>query len=93
MSGYVPLDPGDYILCEKLLEVVGFTRSPAKTAIGGVNPLLSLLAPLLSASWLSRQVHLNNEAPTGTGGRTDLHEGSILRKAFSDELAASDITS
>jgi hypothetical protein len=23
LSGYVPLDPGDYILCEKLLEVVG----------------------------------------------------------------------
>jgi hypothetical protein len=55
--------------------------------------VLSPLALLLSASWLSRQVHLNNEAPIGDGGRTDLHEGSIPRKAFSDELAASDITS
>jgi hypothetical protein len=30
--------------------------SPAKTAIGDVNPLLSPLAPLLSASWPSHQV-------------------------------------
>jgi hypothetical protein len=58
--------------------------SPAKTAIGDVNPPLNPLAPLLSASWPSCQVqlklfNLNNEA----------HEGSIPRKAFSDELAAS----
>jgi hypothetical protein len=37
--------------------------------------------------------HLKKEAPTGAGGRADLREGSIPRKAFSDELAASDITS
>jgi hypothetical protein len=75
--------------------------SPAKTAIGGVNPLLSPLAPFLSATLPLRQVqavilklfHLKNEAPTGAGGRADLCEGSIPRKAFSDELAASDITS
>ncbi len=76
-------------------------RAPAKTVIGGINLLLSPLTPLLSAPWPSRQVqaiikelfHLKYEAPTGAGGRADLREGSVPCKAFSDELATSDITS
>jgi hypothetical protein len=76
-------------------------HSPAKTAIGSVNPLLSPLAPLLSAPWPSNQVqaiiyelvHRKTEALTGAGARADLRERSVPRKAFSDELTASDITS
>jgi hypothetical protein len=76
-------------------------RSPAKTAISGVNPPLSPLTPLLSTLWLSRQVqaviwelfHLKNVALTGAGGRADHCEGSVPCKAFSDELAAHDKTS
>jgi hypothetical protein len=36
--------------------------------------------------------HLKNKAPIGAGFRIDLCERSVLRKAFSDDLAASDIT-
>jgi hypothetical protein len=75
-------------------------HSLAKTTISGVNPLLSPLALLLSAPCPSCQIqafilelfHLKNEAPTGTGGRAELHEMSVPRKAFSDKLAASDTT-
>ncbi len=52
LSGYVPLDPGDYMLSEKFLAGVMLTRSLAKTTISGVNPF----ALLLSAPWPSRQV-------------------------------------
>jgi hypothetical protein len=76
------------------------THWPAKTAIGGVNLTLSLLALLLSGPWPSCQIqaiikklfHLKNLAPIGAGARADL-ETSVPRKAFSDELVASDITS
>jgi hypothetical protein len=44
------------MLSKKLLEGVGIDISPAKTSVSGVNPLLSLLALLLSAPWPSRQV-------------------------------------
>ncbi len=37
--------------------------------------------------------YLKDEAPTGAGACTDLHKRSVLRKAFSHELAANDITS
>jgi hypothetical protein len=68
--------------------------------IGGVNPPLSLLALLLSATWPSHQFqavmeklfHFNNEAPTGAGARADFRKRSVLHKAFSDELAASNTT-
>ncbi len=61
--------------------MLALTRSPAKTAISGVNPLLIPLASLLSAPWPSCQVqgiiyelfHLNN-GPTGAGARPDLRE-------------------
>jgi hypothetical protein len=42
---------------------------------------------------LLKLFHLKNDAPTGAGGRADLRETSIPRKAFSGKLAASDITS
>ncbi len=101
MSGYVPLDPGDYILCEKLFEVVGVytfagenryrqRKSAAKSARSASFLLLAVTSG--SGRHLG-PFYLNNEAPTGAGGRTVLHEGSIPRKAFNDELAASDITS
>ncbi len=74
-------------------------RSPAKTSISSVNPPLNPLAPLLSAPRPLRQVqaiieelfHHKNEAATGARGRADLRERSVSRKAFSDELAASEI--
>jgi hypothetical protein len=80
---------------------MALTRSPPKTAIGGLNPPLSPLGSLLSAAWPLRQVQaviqnlfrLDNEAPTGAGAWADLHETSVPRKALRDELAASDITS
>ncbi len=75
------------------------TRLLAKTAIGGINPPLSLLALLLSALWPSCQVqaiiselfHLKDEAHTGTGAHAELRERSVPWKALNDELAASNI--
>jgi hypothetical protein len=89
------------MLSQKLLVVVGvgmFTgenrywwcKSAAKSA-GTAS--FHLLAITSGSGHHLKLFHLNNEALTGTGGRTDLHEGSIPRKAFSYELAASDITS
>jgi hypothetical protein len=65
-------------------------KSAAKSALTAFSPL-----------WLSHQVeaiiyeifYLKNKAPTGAGGRADLRGRSVPCKAFSDELAASDITS
>jgi hypothetical protein len=87
------------MLFEKHLMGVRVDTLTAKMAISGVNPLLSLLASLLSTPWPSRQVqaiiselfHLKNKAPTAAGARADLCESSIPCKALSDELAASDI--
>jgi hypothetical protein len=79
------------MLSEKLLIGIGVDTLPAKTAIGGVNPLLCPLASLLSAPWPSRQVqaviselfHLKNETPTGTGARADLRKRSVPRRLTS----------
>jgi hypothetical protein len=89
------------MLSQKLLLDVGvgmFTgenrnwrcKSAAKSAH---TASFRLLAVMSGSGRQLKLFHLNNEAPTGAGGRTDLHEGSIPRKAFSDELAASYITS
>ncbi len=67
--------------------MVALTRSLSKTAIGGINLPLIPLALLLSAPWLVMSglghhlgaLHLNNEAPTGTGARIDLRERSVPR--------------
>jgi hypothetical protein len=88
------------MVSQKLLVMSALARSLAKTDIHGLNPLLIPLPLLLSAPWLSRQVqaviqelfHLENAAPTGAGGQADLCETSVLRKAFSGKLAASDTT-
>jgi hypothetical protein len=49
-SGYVPLDPTDYMLSEKLLEGVGIDTFAGKNGYRrGVNLPLSLLASLPSA--------------------------------------------
>jgi hypothetical protein len=77
---------------------VVLTRSPVKTAIGGVNLPLSLLASLLSAPWLSHQVqaiiqelfHLENEAPIGAEACANLRKRSVPHKAYSDDFPASD---
>jgi hypothetical protein len=53
------------------------------------------LRPLAITSGPGRQLeafHLKNEAPTGARGRADLRETSVLRKAFSGKLAASNTT-
>jgi hypothetical protein len=84
---------------KKLLEVIVVGSFAGKNRYRRVNPPLRLLALLLSATWPSSQVqaqkffYLKNETLTGAGGQADLLEGSIPRKAFSDELAASHITS
>ncbi len=46
-----------------------------------------------SAAKSAKLFHLKNVTPTDAGGWADLLEGSIPRKAFSDELAASPIIS
>jgi hypothetical protein len=50
------------------------------------------LATMLGSGRHLGAFYLKNEAPTFAGALADLHETSVLRKAFSDELAASDIT-
>jgi hypothetical protein len=55
-SGFVPLDPGDYILSEKLLIGVSVDTFMAKMAFGGMNLLPSPLTFLFSTPWPSRLV-------------------------------------
>jgi hypothetical protein len=87
------------MLSKKLLIGVGDNTLAAKTAICGVNTLLSPLALLFSTPWPSHQAqaviselfHLKDNSPTGVGARAGLHKRSVPRKALSDELAANDI--
>jgi hypothetical protein len=44
------------MLSQKLWYMSALASSPTKTTIGGVNPPLSLLSLLLSATWSSSQV-------------------------------------
>jgi hypothetical protein len=78
------------MLSQKLLVDVGVDMFASKNAIGSVNSPLIPLESLLSASWPSHQVqvviselfHLKDDAPTGAGGREDLCERFVSRKAF-----------
>ncbi len=77
-----------------------FARLPAKTTIGGVNLPLSPLTPLLSAPWpqcqfqavIKELFYSKNQGSNWRWGPADLHERSVPHKAFSDDLAARDIT-
>jgi hypothetical protein len=64
--------------------------TPQSTCITSFHPLAVTPGPCCH---LEAFFHLKNEALTGAGARADLVETYLPRKAFSDELAASDITS
>jgi hypothetical protein len=89
------------MLSKKLLVDVGvgtfagknYYRQRKSTAKSARTPSFRPLAVTSGSGRHLGAFHLKNEAPTGTGGRADLRKGSVLREAFSDELAASDIKS
>jgi hypothetical protein len=100
-SGYVPLDPGNHILSQKLLVDVGVDTFTGENHYRWRksmthSSLIVSFRPLAVTSGPGCHLgvfHRKNEVPTGAGARADLRERSVPHKAFSDELAASDITS
>jgi hypothetical protein len=84
------------MLSQKLLVDVSVDTFSGKNRYAQSAHIASF-CPLAPTSGPGRHLgaffYLKNAAPTGAGALADLHETSVLRKAFSDELAASDITS
>ncbi len=88
------------MLSQKLLVDVGVGSLAGKNRnrqrkSAAKSSLTASFRPLAVMSGSGRHLgasHLKNEAPTGAGDRADFRVGSVPCKAFSVDLAASDIT-